>query len=394
MGYHVLLLTIPANGHVFPTLALASELVRRGHRVTYPTMGGFVSRAESVGATVLPYDSVDPVSVVGGENSGQAPLLFLKESLALIDAAATKLSDDVPDVVVYDNATLQAGRVLSRRFDRPGIQLYPVFASNEHYSFVMAMMKAAGPVDLATPAMAEFGGLLAGMIAENGFDEDIPTFMGHVEDLNVVLVPRAFQPAGDTFDQRFAFVGPCLADRSFLGEWQPPASGLPVALVSLGTVNNRNESFFRATIDAFAGLDWHAVISVGNGIDPAALGQLPDNVEVHRWLQHLDVLEHAGMAITHAGMGGVMEALRFGRPMIAVPPFPDVIPNGDRLADLGLGVVLRPADVTAETMRAAVLQVAADAEFTERAQLMAEEIRRAGGAAEAATLIENRLASA
>ncbi|MEU7384789.1 MULTISPECIES: macrolide family glycosyltransferase [unclassified Streptomyces] len=391
MGHHVLIHSIPANGHVLPTLAIVAELVRKGHRVTYPMVGDFARMVESVGATVLPYDSVDPVSVVSGPESGRAPLVFLEENLAQIAAAEKHLADDVPDLVLYDGVAMQAGRVLAKRWSRPAVRLSPVFASNEHYSFVQKMMEAAGPVDMGTDAMAEFGEKLGRLLLTNGFEESVQEFMAHVEDLTIVLVPRAFQPAGDTFDERFAFVGPCLADRDFLGEWHPPVSGLPTALVSLGTVNNRDAGFFKATIDAFTDLPWHAVVSVGNGIDPAELGDLPDNVEVRRWVPHLTVLEHAELAVTHAGMGGVMEALRWGRPMVAVPPFPDVVPNAERLAELELGVVLRPADVTAERLRNAILRVSGDKEIVNRTREMSERIREAGGAREVVARIEGHL---
>jgi hypothetical protein len=36
-------------------------------------------------------------------------------------------------------------------------------------------------------------------------------------DLNIVFLPRAFQPAGETFDERFVFVGPSLWPH--LHEW-------------------------------------------------------------------------------------------------------------------------------------------------------------------------------
>ena len=40
-------------------------------------------------------------------------------------------------------------------------------------------------------------------------------------------------PEGDTFDERFAFVGPCLTERPFQGTWAPPGD----APVVLSTIN-------------------------------------------------------------------------------------------------------------------------------------------------------------
>jgi UDP:flavonoid glycosyltransferase YjiC (YdhE family) len=39
MRQHIAFVSIPSIGHVYPTLAVAAELVRRGHRVTYASVG-------------------------------------------------------------------------------------------------------------------------------------------------------------------------------------------------------------------------------------------------------------------------------------------------------------------------------------------------------------------
>ncbi|GAP55123.1 uncharacterized UDP-glucosyltransferase YjiC [Arthrobacter sp. Hiyo6] len=47
---HLSFISIPAAGHVNPTLAVVAELVRRGHRVTYFTATTFAKRVERAGA--------------------------------------------------------------------------------------------------------------------------------------------------------------------------------------------------------------------------------------------------------------------------------------------------------------------------------------------------------
>jgi UDP:flavonoid glycosyltransferase YjiC (YdhE family) len=50
MAMHVAFVSIPAHGHVNPTLPLVAELVRRGHRVTYFTSADFEPRIRRAGA--------------------------------------------------------------------------------------------------------------------------------------------------------------------------------------------------------------------------------------------------------------------------------------------------------------------------------------------------------
>ncbi|HEX4700732.1 MAG TPA: hypothetical protein VH352_01265, partial [Pseudonocardiaceae bacterium] len=55
---HVLMMPFPAHGHLHPVLAVAAELVRRGHRVTFATVAQFAGLVATTGAEPLVYTSV------------------------------------------------------------------------------------------------------------------------------------------------------------------------------------------------------------------------------------------------------------------------------------------------------------------------------------------------
>jgi len=61
-GSHIAFLNYPAHGHVNPTLPVAAELVRRGHRVSYVVAEQYADAVRATGATVLPYESHVPKS--------------------------------------------------------------------------------------------------------------------------------------------------------------------------------------------------------------------------------------------------------------------------------------------------------------------------------------------
>lgn len=390
MVSRILIATVPARGHLFPTLAVAAELVARGHEVSYVTTGEFISTVTAAGVKALSYDSVDPVSKVGTDEEA---LAFPEENRRIVEAARTHFADAPPSVVLYDSPFNLAGRILARTWGIGGVELTPVFASNESYSFMQASIAAAGPPDTPpdTASFEEYGRRAAELLAEHGIDT--PPHENPIGDaeLSVVYVPRAFQPAGETFDERVAFVGPCLGERAFLGDWAPPTDGLPVVLASLGTTYNDNPDFFRTCAEAFAGLPWHLVLSVGQKVDVAALGPLPPNVEVRPWVPHLKVLEHATVFVTHGGMGSVLEALYHGCPMVFVPAWPDVQVIAERAAELGLGRLLPPAELTAERLRDAVLAVAADEATRQRVLDMRTATRESGGARRAADEVETHI---
>ena len=54
----------------------------------------------------------------------------------------------------------------------------------------------------------------------------------------------------EALPETFSFVGPCTTPRAGDVPWSPPADGAPVALVSLGTLNNHWPDFYRLVFEA------------------------------------------------------------------------------------------------------------------------------------------------
>jgi MGT family glycosyltransferase len=105
----------------------------------------------------------------------------------------------------------------------------------------------------------------------------------------------------------------------------------------------------------------------------------------------MDVLRHADLFITHAGMGSTMEAMYQGVPMLAVPQMAEEQANADRMVELGLGRLLNADAVTVDTLRAAVVSLLADDTIRKRAYELREVTRAAGGARAAADYVEDGL---
>ena len=52
---HIAMVSIPAHGHVHPSLEVIRELVRRGHRVTYANDAAFADVIQGTGAELVPW---------------------------------------------------------------------------------------------------------------------------------------------------------------------------------------------------------------------------------------------------------------------------------------------------------------------------------------------------
>lgn len=57
---HIAMVSIPAHGHVNPSLEVIRTLVGRGHRVTYANAPSFGDVVRGTGAELKPYESTLP----------------------------------------------------------------------------------------------------------------------------------------------------------------------------------------------------------------------------------------------------------------------------------------------------------------------------------------------
>lgn len=129
-------------------------------------------------------------------------------------------------------------------------------------------------------------------------------------------------------------------------------------------------------------------------MDPAELGEVPSNVEVHSWVPQLAILRQADAFVTHAGAGGSQEGLATATPMVAVPQAVDQFGNADMLRSLGVARHLPMDEVTPERLRKDVLALLGDPEVARRAREIQGAMAREGGTRRAADLIEAELSGA
>lgn len=393
MPSHIAFFNIPAVGHVNPTLPVVAELARRGHRVTYTVTDHFVPSVEAAGAEPVRYTSVfgdyyrHPYTP---EELPKEGMRFLNEAIGTMPQFEEFYGDDRPDVILYDQMAWSA-RFLAAMWGIPTIRLHPSYGSNEVWSIQTKFPMAEfddGPV-------IEMAGRLAQLLPSVGHEGVGPMeFFTHIEKLALIFLPREFHFDGDTFDDRFVFVGPCLGDRSaFQGSWSYTGDD-PVLFISLGTAFTGWSEFFGTAVEAFGGTPWRVVLAVGNHVDPAALGELPVNVEVHKHVNQLDVLARASLFVTHGGMNSAMESLAHGVPMVVIPQMSEQEATAIRVGDLGLGRYLRREDTTVEFLRKAVAEVADAPEVRERVARMRDTIRSVDGPAVAADAVERYIGSA
>ncbi len=352
--------------------------------MSYPTTEEFAPRVAEAGATPFIYRSTLPCTTSDAEwptDIAAALALMLAEAAGLVPWQLATFEQDRPDLVVHD-VVVPSARVLADRWNVPSLALSTTHVVPVRLQSDFDRLHAQDPDWIAYRARFQ------AFLGAHGISLPMDDFFAAPERC-VVLIPRELQFRPNTLCGDYRFVGPSLRPGPARPSWQPPATDRKVLYISLGTAHSNRPDFYRACIDAFAGLaPWHLVLSVGDRVDTAGLRERSANAEVHRRVPQLEVLARADAFVTHAGMGSVLEALSCGVPMVAVAQGVDQPVTARQIEKLGLGRRLPPHLASADALRDAVLEVSAAPEVAARLKEMQRSIAASRGPVAAAELIE------
>ncbi|MGW1071285.1 nucleotide disphospho-sugar-binding domain-containing protein [Streptomyces sp. NPDC002537] len=396
LRYKIAVLSAPDEVRTRSMLPIVRELRRRDHRITYITTMEFAERAATAGVDVLVPESrpVHGPHMEPRDWVGVLSLSCVEDTLDFAEEIHDDFADNVPDLVLYESSTRIIARLLTCRWNRPGVQIYPSFAWGD---FLVRDVPPTDETDM-DGCVARLPERLRKRLARFlTFAEQagVPPhdLYTRAEPLSIALMPKVFQSDGHLFDNRVAFVGPCIPERRMDERWGPPTTGLPIVFLALDPgLLDREPGFLRDCAQALAGLPLHLVITTGGDADGRPYGgELPPNVEVHARVPRSMVLRRASAHICHPDLNSAMESLYFDTPMIVVPTTGDEREVADRVVELGLGVRLLPEAVDPEALAGATLALLGDVDTRHRVRELQREARRAGGARRAADEIERYL---
>jgi UDP:flavonoid glycosyltransferase YjiC (YdhE family) len=157
--------------------------------------------------------------------------------------------------------------------------------------------------------------------------------------------------------------------------WAPVEDPRPLVYITFGTIVGSTphlRSVYRTALDAVADLPVRALLTTGRGLEPGALGAIPDNVHVEAWIPQRDILPRVAALVCHGGSGTLLGGLAAGLPVVIVPMGADQPHNGRLVAAAGAGLTLVKPDAGA--LRAAVQTALAAPGLRLQARRLAEEI--------------------
>jgi MGT family glycosyltransferase len=411
----------PLQGHVTPLVALAGELVSRGHEVEVLTGARFAGAVGEVSARhrSLPagadYDDRTLERAGGGRLRrvrADIRTLLADRLPAQHDALDVLVAELRPAAVVIDTSFLGGlAWKLAEPERRPplavlnitfltlagpgvppaGVGLAPLAgrAGQARDAAVRAVTARALRAELAhldRRCEQATGRVVPGLL----FDAH-----GRAERLLVATVPsfeyhRPGLPAG------VRFVGPVLPARPEPFDpppwWADLGGGRPVVHVTQGTMDNADLGRLLApTLAALADEDVTVVAVTGGRPVSALPGPLPRNSRVWPYLPYDRLLSAVDVMVTNGGYGGVQRALAAGVPLVVAGDGEDKPEVAARVAWSGVGINLRTGRPRPGRIRKAVRRVLDEPGFAARARGLAAEMARYDGRRLGADAVEELL---
>ncbi|SNT40890.1 glycosyltransferase, MGT family [Bacillus sp. OK838] len=389
---NVLMINIPAEGHVNPTLGVAKALIDRGDSVHYVTTEEFKERIEGLGANVYLHPNhlkgLTPQKVTSIHEFMQIQLKLSYDILAVVQ----ELADSIPFDYVYHD-TFGAGLLVKDYLNIPSISSSSSFAIPQEQFLKMLESGRGLPLN-PSPEMEKENSTITELIQER-FGVKVKhhfQFMMNTSDLNIVYTSREFQPGGEYMNDSYVFIGPSITKRVQTHDF--PLEELKdqkVLYISMGTILQGFESFFQTCVEAFRNFEGKVIFSVGMATDLAKLQPLPENFIVRRYLPQLEVLKHTDVFITHGGMNSTSEALYYEVPLVVIPQTSDQPMIANRLEELQAGFRIDPHEVSIEKLQESVQEVLSNPAYRENAKKLSNSFKKAGGAKEALTAIDEYL---
>ncbi|PGS78019.1 glycosyl transferase [Bacillus cereus] len=390
---NVLVINFPGEGHINPTLAVISELIRRGEIVVSYCIEDYRKKIEATGAEFRAFENFLPqINIMNRVNEGGSPVEMLSHMIEATDRIVSQIIEETKgeryDYIIYDNH-FPVGRIIANVLQLPNISSCTTFASNHYITF--NDNPESRKIDENSPAYQSCViGMkrwkeIYGIKCDDWYD-----IMNHPGDITIVYTSREYQPQSEAFNDSFKFVGPSIGVRKEVDSF--PIEALrkeKVILISMGTIFNEQPELYEKCFEAFRDIEATVVLVVGKKINIDQFENIPTNFKVYNYVPQLEVLQHTDVFVTHGGMNSSSEALYYGVPLVVIPVTGDQPLVAKRVAEVGAGVRLDRKELTSAVLREAVKKVMNDKKYKENSCEIGKSLRDAGGYEKAVEVIVN-----
>jgi zeaxanthin glucosyltransferase len=406
--------------HVSALAALSSELIARGHRVTFlqrPDAASFLKDGRigfhAVGAGTHPAGSLADALRRAANPGGPLGLRRVIFDMARgTDMLCRELPDAFEtlgiDAVIADQMEA-AGGLVAEALGLPFVSVACALPVNREPGMPLPVMPFAygdseqarqvveGSTRVYDWMMRPHGAVIAahalrfGLSARGALHECLSPLAQVSQTVEDFDFPRRALPLN------FHHVGPLRAavdaGAAAYAPMPAPDPGRPFIFASLGTLQGQRFQLFKRIAKACRRLDAQLLVAHCGGLGPDqedALTRAGANW-VCAFAPQRDVLARADVVVSHAGLNTVLDAIEARTPILALPIAFDQPGAAARILHAGIGLRASPRLAGPATLEGQLRRLIGEPQFGERLATLASKLAHAGGTPRAADIVEAAL---
>lgn len=408
----IAIFTVGSHGDINPFLAVARELVARGHTISFHATAYFAKDAHESGISFHPLNAEldveklmqDP-DLMHRRKGGKKVFDLLYAGIPeMIAAARREIESNKPDVIVAHHITFGV-RWVAQQLGVPVAlcALSPMMWLNNRDNVRFFQQHpgafgrfAAGALTPAMKLMARFVFYprFNALRRQHGFEPLrnplVDEFCGG--DINLGLWSPHLRPALEGDPPRTHVTGFPWHDRSHANPLAPELEsflndGPPPIVFTLGTAAVHSAGdYYHLAIAAARQLNRRAVLLTGKR--EYAPTDVPPNMLAVPYAPFSLLFPRAAVNVHHGGIGSTAQSLRAGRPAVVVPHAHDQFNNAVRVHELGIGAITPRHRLTPERFADTITKVLDNPAAESAAKSVAAKLQGEHGAAIAADHIE------
>lgn len=365
-------------GHAARSVALAKELVRRGHDVIFSTYGEAINYIRKSGFTVLGSYSLEYAHKEDGSIDLEGTIAQGPRSLYLFcrQVGAELYYTGVlnPDIVISDSRLSSSVAAIVRGIPSVLVinQLLIILPLSERMG--ERIKKAKGFVErILLEVMAE--------VWKRSDKIIIPDFPPPytISKQNLLF--------NDDLADKIVFTGPLilkypdeLPNKEVLKE-RLGLEDKPLILVSPSGTKSEKRALANKFVNMFKEIDMDAyiVISYGDASSKEIPQRVNERIIITPWLNNkYELLKAADLLVCHGGHTTLAEGMYYGVPMLIVPSksHTERLGNAQSIVELGMGKLLVQEELTPRTLKSAVNELLQNREIIENAKRVAKDVSK------------------
>jgi zeaxanthin glucosyltransferase len=407
---HIAIIAPPTAGHINPLAALGTSLVDAGRKVTIVHVADAASLIPDCGVGFSPLDHAadrpglladyyrmlaEPSGPVGLPRMIRGTAAMTELLLKALPAALVRLGVDA----VLADSVEPAGGLVARHLRLPfvtavtGLPLLrepnvpPPFLGWAYRPDAVGRNRNGGGYAVSDLLMRPITTMVSTYARRWGLDPDPGRQWS--DRLQIAQCPAGLDFPRTALPRSFRYGAPWRLDEP--EENLPENDGRPLIFCSLGSLQGARQSLFAAMTAACAAVGARAMVAHGGGLSDREARSLPGNPLVRAFWSQTRILPLCSAAILHGGFNTVLDALAAGVPIVAVPLAFEQPATAARLKRIGAARVVSAAEAGKGGLEPALRRVLSDPQYRHAARLLATDMAAAGGAAEAAALVDAAL---